>query len=176
MRDDPTVQTDVVVVAYRSANDLRACVEPLCDQPSITVVVVDNACPERSVETVDDLPLRVVAMRRNAGFAAGCNAGAAAGSSEAILFLNPDTRVAPEDVRALTRVLEDDPTCGAVGPRIVFRESGETQRSMRRAPTVASAFAEALFPHHVFRDSDWATDDVRSGYDEPAQNAAWLIG
>jgi hypothetical protein len=39
------MQVDVVVVAYRSAADLRSCVEPLCGRPSIRVIVVDNACP-----------------------------------------------------------------------------------------------------------------------------------
>jgi GT2 family glycosyltransferase len=170
------VSTDVVVVAYRSAAHLRACVAPLCNQPSISVVVVDNACPENSAETVRDLPVRIVEMGRNAGFAAGCNAGAALGSSDAILFLNPDARVSPDHVDLIAETLEQDSTCGAVGPRIIFQDSGETQHSIRRPPTVVSAFAEALFLHHLFPRSDWATEDVRHGYDEPAVDAAWLIG
>ena len=170
------MDTDVVVVAYRSAEHLRACVAPLCEEPAISVVVVDNACPEKSVETIRDLPLRVVEMGHNAGFAAGCNAGAAAGTSKAILFLNPDARVTADHVNVLAQTIERDPACGAAGPRILFRDSGKTQYSIRRRPTVASAFAEALFLHHVFRDSRWATEDVRDGYDRPVADAAWLIG
>jgi N-acetylglucosaminyl-diphospho-decaprenol L-rhamnosyltransferase len=170
------VRVDVVVVAYRSAAHLRACIQPLCEQPDIAVIVVDNACPERSLSTIDDLPVRVVDMGRNAGFAAGCNAGAAAGSADAILFLNPDARITPAHVHVLGSVLEHNPTCGAVGPRIIFEESGETQLSMRRRPGVAGAFAEALFLHHVFSRSEWATEDVRRGYDEPRSDPTWLIG
>jgi N-acetylglucosaminyl-diphospho-decaprenol L-rhamnosyltransferase len=170
------VGTDVVVVAYRSAAHLRACVAPLCDEPDITVTVVDNACPEGSVETVRDLPVRVVEMGRNAGFAAGCNAGAAVGSSGAVLFLNPDAQISAEHVRLLAQVLERDPKCAAVGPRIVFQASGETQRSVRRTPTLVSAFAEAFFLHHLFTRSDWATEEMRQGYDRPHEDAPWLIG
>jgi N-acetylglucosaminyl-diphospho-decaprenol L-rhamnosyltransferase len=170
------MNVDVVVVAYRSATHLRACVEPLCGQPDITVIVVDNACPEGSLSTIDDLRVRVVEMGRNAGFAAGCNAGAAAGSADAILFLNPDAQMTSDHVHVLADVLERDRECGAVGPRILFQETGETQHSMRRGPSVAAAFAEALFLHHVFRHSEWATEDVRRGYDEPRRDPTWLIG
>jgi N-acetylglucosaminyl-diphospho-decaprenol L-rhamnosyltransferase len=172
----PNVGTDVVVVAYRSAAELRACVAPLCEEPSIRVVVVDNACPEGSVETIRDLPVHIVEMKRNAGFAAGSNAGAAVGSSDAILFLNPDAQITPPHADLLARTLDRDPTCGAVGPRIIFRGSGLTQNSIRRRPSLGSAFAEALFLHHFFRKSGWATEDVPHAYDEPLDDAPWLIG
>jgi N-acetylglucosaminyl-diphospho-decaprenol L-rhamnosyltransferase len=170
------METDVVVVAYRSAKQLRACVEPLCAEASLSVIVVDNDCPEHSIETVRDLPLRIVELGRNAGFAAGCNAGAAAGSSGAILFLNPDARITPGDADRLAGVIERDPACGAAGPRIVFEGDGTTQHSVRREPTVASAFAEALFLHHLFRNSDWATENVQHREQEPVADAPWLIG
>ena len=44
---------DVVVVAYNSRDDLRACVEPLSGVPGVSILVVDNACPERSFEVVE---------------------------------------------------------------------------------------------------------------------------
>src|ERR1051326_2356372 len=140
----PTV--DVVVVAYRSADHLRACVEPLASADGIQVIVVDNACPERSPETVADLPLQIVRMGRNAGFGAGCNAGARAGSGEAILFLNPDATMLPEDVRRLGAVFAEDPRSGAAGP-LILETNGETQPSMRRLPTLRAAFSEAAYLH-----------------------------
>src|SRR5690242_5994554 len=109
------MRTDVVIVAYRSAGHLRACVEPLCGQPDVNVVVVDNDCPERSPDTVRDLSLTIVDMGRNAGFGAGCNAGAAAGRGDAILFLNPDARIDAAGVRALAARMEDLPAVGAIG-------------------------------------------------------------
>jgi N-acetylglucosaminyl-diphospho-decaprenol L-rhamnosyltransferase len=165
---------DVVVVAYRSAAELRSCVEPLAREPGISVVVVDNACPEGSVDTVRDLPVRVVEMGRNAGFAAGCNAGARTGSGQAILFLNPDARIEARGVRGLAAVLERCPGVGAVGPHVLDL-AGETQFSMRREPSLRRAFGEAFFIHHILRESESVTEFVRRGYTE-AGEAEWLSG
>ena len=107
---------DVVVVAYNSRQCLRACVEPLAGVPGVSVLIVDNECPERSFEVVEELAgVRVIHMPRNGGFAYGCNRGWRAGSSEFVVFLNPDARL---DLAALTRlahVLESDAAVGVVG-------------------------------------------------------------
>jgi N-acetylglucosaminyl-diphospho-decaprenol L-rhamnosyltransferase len=172
---DPGVTTvDVVVVAYRSADHLRECVEPLAGREGIRVIVVDNACPERSPETVADLPVSIVSTGRNAGFGAGCNAGARAEAGEAILFLNPDATMLPDDVRRLGRCFEQDQLCGAAGP-LILETTGETQPSMRRRPTLSSAFAEALYLHHLFPRAPWATELVWTGYEEPRE-VEWLSG
>jgi len=168
------MQVDVIVVAYRSSAHLRRCVEPLCGQPDLRVVVVDNACPERSTSTIDDLPVEIVVMGRNAGFAGGSNAGARVGVGEAILFLNPDARITPPNVSLLASRLAVNPTFGAVGPR-VLSPTGKVELSMRRAPRLRSAFGEALFLHHVVRQAAWPTEFVRGGYERPT-DAEWLIG
>jgi GT2 family glycosyltransferase len=155
---------DVVVVAYRSGRDLRDCVEPLTNQPELTVTVVDNADPDRSADTVRDLPLTVVEMGRNAGFGAGCNAGAAEGSAPAILFLNPDARIAPADALRLADALDD--TKAAAGPRI------DGELSIRRFPSLTTVYAEALFVHHLLPKT---SELVHTGYDEPHE-ADWLTG
>ncbi len=168
------MDVDVVIVAYRSSAHLRPCVEQLCHEADLHVIVMDNACPERSAETVKDLPIQTVAIGENVGFAAGSNAGAKRGHSEAILFLNPDAVMGPDDVRALARQLTLHPDCAAVGPRI-FDPGGSLRLSMRRLPRLRSAFGEALFLHHFFRRARWATEFVRSGYGAPAY-AEWLSG
>lgn len=168
------IDIDVVVVAYRSAAQLRRCVEPLAGEPDLNVVVVDNACPEGSTRTISDLPVEVVSMGRNAGFAAGCNAGARRGEAEAILLLNPDASVSPANVRLLADSLGRDPRCAAVAPRLLL-PSGETELTMFREPRLRSSFGEALLLHHVFSRAEWCTEWVRWGYDSPAEPEA-LIG
>jgi hypothetical protein len=165
---------DVVVVAYRSASHLRDCVEPLCRADDIRVIVVDNLCPEGSVSTLHGLAVDIVEMGRNAGFAAGCNAGARVSTAPAILFLNPDARITPTDVRLLARRLAEDESCGAVGPHIL-ETTGETQFSMRRAPSLRSAFAEALFVHRLTPWAGWTSEIVRTGYDR-REETEWLTG
>jgi N-acetylglucosaminyl-diphospho-decaprenol L-rhamnosyltransferase len=169
-----TLDVDVVVVAYRSAAHLRACVEPLAGAAGLHVIVVDNACPERSPSLVSDLPLEIVEMGFNAGFGAGCNAGARRGRGKAILFLNPDARIAPTDVLRLARRLSRDSFAGACGPRITDA-SGRTSLTMRRLPRLKTAFAEAFFVHHLIPRAAWASEIVRTGYDK-RMAAEWLSG
>jgi GT2 family glycosyltransferase len=166
------VDLDVVVVAYRSGAYLRRCVEPLCARPGISVYVVDNACPDASPSTVADLHLTTVAMRRNAGFGAGCNAGAWLGSAPAVLFLNPDARVEPGDALRLAERLRDDASIGVVGPRLVD-EDGTLHLSVRRFPRLRSAFGEALFLHHALPHVQWTTEFVHR---PQAGDAEWLSG
>lgn len=168
------MEVDVVVVAYRSAGHLRRCVEPLAGQRDMNVVVVDNACPQQSTRTVSDLPVEIVSMGRNAGFAAGCNAGVHRGRAGAVLLLNPDAAITPANVRRLAGYLEQDPRCAAVGPRLLL-PSGETELSMFREPRLRSSLGEAFFLHHFFPRAEWPTEWVRRGYEGSAEPEA-LIG
>ena len=73
----------VVVVTHNSADVLPACLESLrdggADDVELTdVVVVDNASDDSSTEiakATDGLPISVVQLTENAGYAAGLNAG-----------------------------------------------------------------------------------------------------
>ena len=80
----------------------------------------------------------------------------------------------PGDVRVLAAGLEGDRSRAAVAPRILA-PTGETEWSMFREPRLASSFGEALFLHHVFRDAQWVTEQVRAGYDRSSAPEA-LIG
>jgi N-acetylglucosaminyl-diphospho-decaprenol L-rhamnosyltransferase len=140
----------------------------------VHMVVVDNACPERSPSLVSDLPVEIVDMGFNAGFGAGCNTGVRRGQGEAILFLNPDARVASADVLRLAQRLSNDSSAGACGPRITD-SNGRTSPTMRRLPRLRTAFAEALFLHHLLPRTAWTSEIIRTGYDTPT-DTEWLSG
>jgi GT2 family glycosyltransferase len=152
-------RVDVVVVSYNSAGWLRTCVEPLVGVPGIEVAVVDNASKDESVASIAGLPLRVIELERNVGFASGCNVGWRATSSPTVLFLNPDARMEPHDVLAMAGVLEGT-AAGAVAPRIVD-QSGSLEWSLRRFPAVRSIYGQALFAHHVFPGAGWVDEVIR---------------
>jgi N-acetylglucosaminyl-diphospho-decaprenol L-rhamnosyltransferase len=150
---------DVVVVSYNSRDRLRACVEPLTGHDDIQVIVVDNASPDGSLESIADLPIRALPLSRNGGFARGCNAGWSEGTAPFVLFLNPDAVIEPASVRRLAATLEKDDHVGAVGPKILNTD-GSLDLSQRCFGTVASTFAEAFFLHRLFPGSDWADSMV----------------
>lgn len=151
---------DVVVVSYNSRERLRPCVEPLAGIAGVRVIVVDNASPDASLDAVRDLPLTLIQLARNGGFAHGVNAGWRAGSAPYVLLLNPDARVDGHSLGALVRVLEQEPSVGAVAPRIV-RTDGSLDYSQRRYPRLRSTYARALFLHRLFPRAPWTDELVR---------------
>jgi N-acetylglucosaminyl-diphospho-decaprenol L-rhamnosyltransferase len=178
---DPRVEpetplVDAVVVAYRSGATLRSCVESLI-AAGAGVTVVDNACPDDSAATVAGLGgADVIRSGRNGGFGSGCNLGAARGSAPFLLFLNPDARLAPGALEALTGALAADPGAALAAPRILH-DDGSLAFSLRRFPRLRSTFAKALFLHRAFPLAPWTDELVRDpdAY-ERAGTAEWVSG
>jgi GT2 family glycosyltransferase len=88
-----------VIVAHDSLGELRRTLPALSAQlrPGDELIVVDNASTDGlRAELASIAPLaRLVQMGRNAGFAAGVNAGAAVARGELLVLLNPDVVVEP---------------------------------------------------------------------------------
>jgi len=173
---DRTPLVDVVVVAHRSRDVLRDCVEPLAAWPQARVVAVDTDSGDGALETVADLAVETVQAPRNGGFGYGCNLGARLGAAPWLCFLNPDVRIAPGDVGLLVRRLAAEPGAAVAGPRIED-EQGRLEPSRRRFPRLRSTLATALFLQRLAPRSTWADEVER---DPAAYRGAgpvdWLTG
>ena len=144
-----TAPLDVVIVNWNAGDQLRACLASLAASDGaeqLRVVVVDNASGDGSAEGLDRPGLALTVLRNadNRGFARACNQGAALGSADSILFLNPDTQVSRDGIAAARARLEADPGTGIVGARLVD-EAGRTHRTCARHPTGPSLIAHTLF-------------------------------
>lgn len=144
-----------VIVTYNSADVLLGCLQSLARQRTLVdVVVADNASTDQScaiAQTFDDLPVRVVEMGRNAGYAAGINAGIGQldlDSLDAVLVLNPDCRAGPGALPTLAAALQNNPSCGVVVPSLML-PSGTRQFNLYRTPTVIRALVEGLLPSGI---------------------------
>jgi len=122
-----------VIVNYRSAADVVACLEslaPLIDQ-GLRVVVVDNDSDDGSLERLAAWRDRVslVAAARNGGFSAGCNIGADALSTENpptyLWFLNPDCEIELGALDGLLAAAAAEPSVGLWGSLLVDRDAPE---------------------------------------------------
>jgi hypothetical protein len=118
-----TPSLDIVIVSFNTRADLAACLASLqATPPSRTshVIVVDNGSTDGSVEAVRrGWPgVQVLALDRNAGFAAANNVGLRAATAPLTLLLNSDTIVPDGAIDALVARLE---ATGAVaaGPALV---------------------------------------------------------
>jgi GT2 family glycosyltransferase len=142
----------IVIVTYNSADILEGCLGSLADGARgvdlTDVVVADNASKDESVkiaEAAADLPMAVVQVGRNAGYAAAVNAGVASLDLErldAVFVINPDCRLREGALAVLAASLRQ-PGRGIAVPRLI-NPDGSLQPSLRRMPTVWRALAEAL--------------------------------
>ncbi|HEU5035710.1 MAG TPA: glycosyltransferase family 2 protein [Nocardioides sp.] len=180
-----TPRVAVLVITYNSADDLPSCLASLrdggADGVELTdVVVVDNASSDASTEiakATDGLPVTVVQLLENAGYAAGVNAGIDSlrgRPPEAVLLLNPDCRVRPGALATLARALQV-PGRGVAAPRLVNLD-GTLQPSLRRVPTLLGIFAEAILGGRIA--DRLGLGELMFG-EEPHANAgtaAWVTG
>ncbi|WP_371667392.1 glycosyltransferase family 2 protein [Streptomyces sp. NBC_00289] len=162
---------DIVIVNWNTGRHLADCLRSIVrtDRSLLRVarvVVVDNASTDRSHEhlTTPGIPLTVVRNSRNHGFAVACNQGAALGDSDFLLFLNPDTELYPDTLRAVGDFLRSPAARGPgiCGGRMVDAR-GRPAVSCSRAPTLRTflgkatgldRLAPALFPPHHLRPAE----------------------
>jgi hypothetical protein len=114
----------IIIVRYNALDDLERCLASLHDAPpSMThdITVVDNASTEGGLEVVRSRwpRVRVIALDRNRGFAAGNNTGIRATRGELLLLLNSDTVMRHGSLDTLAARLDANPAAAAAGPRLV---------------------------------------------------------
>ena len=113
----------VVVVTYNSRENIGVCLDSLrrCSGggDDLEIIVADNASrdgtPDFLAQEEKAGRIRALLNTENFGFSKGCNLGAAKARGEFLVFLNPDTLVAPGWAEAMAEYFRD-PGVGAVGP------------------------------------------------------------
>lgn len=136
------------------------------------VVVVDNGSTDDSLDLAKqvDLPLTVLRNEQNFGFGRACNQGAAQGSADFILFLNPDTQLFAESLSVPLAFMAEPENqhIGICGIRL-NDERGKPTIAAARFPTMRvligkisglSPVATNLFPPHMMQASELSGSQV----------------
>jgi GT2 family glycosyltransferase len=146
----------------------------LTEENAIELTVVDNGSVDSSLSWLrredSEGKLRLIELGKNMGFAHASNVGALNFDGEFLLFLNPDTRVAPDSVqRAITVIKRDTAgTIGIVGIQS-YGDDDHIQKTCARFPTAWNFINEALgfaalgpsiFPGLRREDFDHARSEV----------------
>jgi len=146
-------QVGVVIVTYNSAAVLPGLLRSLpdgLDKVRWRLVVVDSGSSDESLDIArkSSLDAMCVNLKRNAGYAAGINAGIAAMPEvTSVLILNADVRLSPGCVRELVRGLRQ-PGTGIAVPHL--RDGrGMLNQSMRREPSIGREFLETVVGAHM---------------------------
>ncbi|GGH14830.1 glycosyltransferase family 2 protein [Mucilaginibacter phyllosphaerae] len=132
----------IVIVSWNVRDLLIQSISDFVNRSDVEIIIIDNNSNDDSVEAVrSQFPeVTVVDNKVNLGFAGGNNQGFEMATGEYVFILNPDTICTYEALQIMGRYLDENPQCGAVGPKI-FYGNGVIQKSCaRRLPTVGSFF------------------------------------
>ncbi|TAM59898.1 MAG: glycosyltransferase family 2 protein [Chloroflexota bacterium] len=145
--NDLRSRAGIVIPVFNQLFFTRVCLLALEQvRGGAEVVVVDNGSTDGSAEFLagwhdPEAGRRWLPQPENLGFAAGCNAGAAASDREFVVFLNNDTFPLEGWLSELLVPFEEDPAVKVTGSRLLY-PSGRIQH--------AGVAFNALGPHHIF--------------------------
>jgi GT2 family glycosyltransferase len=114
----PSSIVAITIVTFNSSRYIRRCLEYalLQEHPHTSIVVVDNASSDGTVEILKDFEDRaqIVYNRTNRGFAGGQNQAIGLARADWTLTLNPDLRLTPGFIGKLVAAAEGDVAIGSV--------------------------------------------------------------
>jgi N-acetylglucosaminyl-diphospho-decaprenol L-rhamnosyltransferase len=177
----------VIIVAYRSRDELPACLgslpRELLGRP-VEVCVVNNSPGDGVAEwMVREFPaIRLVEPGANLGFGRANNAGYRATTGEGVLFLNPDTISNTAALEHCLRRVLAEPKLGLVSPRLVQADGTMDAACRRSIPTLwdgfcrASGLAAAFPGTALFAGYNLTYLPVDETYGVGAINGAFMLG
>ena len=123
----PGSRVSVVIPNWNGRQWLPECLRSLAAQtrPADEVIVVDNGSDDGSLEYLrDEHPrVRVLAQRRNTGFAHAANRGIEAASGDLVALINTDVVLSPDWLRRMATALRARPAAASVaGKMLSLRE------------------------------------------------------
>jgi GT2 family glycosyltransferase len=144
---------DVVTVNYNAGKLLAESVRSALMEGARHVFVVDNDSADESLTyletSISDERIRIIRNGNNLGFAAACNIGTRVSAADTLLFLNPDSVLAPGALRRMIEVLESNPSIGMVGGLLCNPDGSEQPGGRRIFPTPRRAFIRAFGLSHL---------------------------
>lgn len=136
------------IVSWNTAELLGRCLGALpaaLEGLDASVVVVDNASEDASVEVACQAGVEVKVNDHNLGYARAMNQALAGADAEVLIALNPDTEAPAGSLTALTIRLLSAPDIGLVSPRLV-NSDGSLQHSAYTFPSPLQAAAVSFLP------------------------------
>jgi N-acetylglucosaminyl-diphospho-decaprenol L-rhamnosyltransferase len=178
----------VVVVAYRSRDEIAACLGSLPREIGgrlVETVVVDNSLDADGTGGLvrEAYPWAdYVAPEENLGFGRANNLGYARTSAECVLFLNPDTVCDAAALAHCVARVRAEREIGLISPKLVMADGGTDLACRRGIPSVWDGFCRASGLAARFPRSAWAAGynlthlDENGTYAVGAINGAFMLG
>lgn len=129
----------IIIVNYKSLGLTRQCLRGIKSAQinlDHEIIVVDNCSNDNSEENLKrEFPdIKIIALPKNRGYAAGNNAGIKQSRGRYMLILNADVAVFPGVLEKLVQFMDQNPKVGIGGPKLI-NPDGTIQNSCYRFPT-----------------------------------------
>jgi len=113
-------ELSVIIVNFNACETLLKGLTSLCkasSEISTEIILVDNASTDDSVKSVKEVfpQIKVIANKRNLGFAKGVNIGVRHSQTPFVLLFNPDALVSAKTLQQSLQTLKQSPTAGILG-------------------------------------------------------------
>lgn len=116
-------RVSIVIVLFNQAELTFDCLRTLGAALDVAseVIIVDNDSRDDTAELCSRVDgARIIRNKENLHFLMGVNLGAKECRGDAILLLNNDTKIKPGSIRSALGRLDEEPSIGAVGGKIVL--------------------------------------------------------
>lgn len=149
------MDVSIVIASFDTRELLAECLESVRaseDAGDFEVFVVDNGSSDGSAEMVAERfpDVHLIRNEENLGFSRANNLALPRTAGRYVLLLNPDTRVRPNTLRDMTRLMDERPDVGLAGVKL-RRQDGEIDRACRRGfPTPVNALGKMTGLDRVF--------------------------
>lgn len=134
------IDLSIIIVNYNTQrltlNCLRSVYESVTDY-SYEVILIDNASWDDSVSIIQEQysQVRLIPNTENLGFAKANNQGMRIAEGRYVLLLNSDTVIEPNTLDIMIRFMDDNPTVGASGCKVVLPDGSLDKACRRGFPT-----------------------------------------
>ena len=184
---NPPPLLSVIVVAYKSRDEIGACLASLprrLEGREVEIIVVDNFPADGTSAFIREHFSHVIAMEpgENLGFGRANNLGFARSSGECVLFLNPDTVCNEEALAHCVRRVRAEPAIGLISPKLIQADGSMDLACRRSLPTAWDGFCRgtglaARFPRVSWFAGYNLTHRPENGtYAVGAINGAFMLG
>ncbi len=139
---------DFVIINYKTGDLTCSCIKSIFDTYSADakIVVVDNASPDDSVQTISkNFPdVKIIKNEQNRGYSYAVNVGVRATNSKFVIVSNADVEFHPASLHIAEQALSDDDKIGVSG-FYEFYPGGKPQRSFGYFPGFKLGLMDIFF-------------------------------
>jgi len=148
------IRLSVIIVNWNVRGYLKICLDSIYKYTKdieFEVYVVDNNSSDGSQDMVKkDFPqVHLIENSKNLGFAAANNLALKECGAEYDLFLNPDTELVDNALKAMVGYMDTHPETGAMGCKLLLSD-GSLQYSCRAFPSIFADLMENLYLDWIF--------------------------